>query len=300
VIVNTRNLLNLTTAVTTVFNGAFAGYTPRWSTIAMYVPAAGVLSLDYAWLRQLKKMREWIGDRQIDALATSGYRIENKSYENTLGIPRPNIETDQYGVFTPLFAELGQTAAENPDDNLYGLLNAGFETECHDGQNFFDTEHSRLDAGGAKRTWSNFLGGDGAPWFLMCTKKQLKPVIFQERIKPRLVALDDPTNPHVFMKNEFVHGVDCSQGFGYGLPQLIIASRKPLTSANYAEARKALSTLLGDRDRPLGLMGDTLLVPGNYEEQGLRIVNSKAEAGGGDNPWAGTAKLIVEPLLAQA
>jgi phage major head subunit gpT-like protein len=300
VIINTKNLMFLTTAVTTVFNGAFAGYTPRWQKTAMYVPATGVLSLDYTWLRQLKKMRKWIGDRQLDALSTNGYRIVNEPYENTIAIPRPNIETDQYGVFNPMFADLGQTSAENPDDNLYGLLNAGFTTECHDGQYFFDTDHPRLDADGAEKSWSNFMGGEGTPWFLMCTKKQLKPMIFQERVKPRLVAMDDPANPHVFMKNEFVHGVDCSQGFGYGLPQLIVASRKDLTPANYAEARAALSTLLGDRDRPLGIVGDTLLVPGSYEEKGLRIVKTQTEAGGGGNPWYGTAELVVEPLLATA
>jgi phage major head subunit gpT-like protein len=300
VIVNTRNLTLLTTAVTTLFNTARDAYQPRWKNIAMYVPAAGVMSLDYVWMRQLKKMRLWIGDRQIDALATSGYRIENKPYENTVAIPRPAIETDQYGVYNPLFADLGQTAAENPDDNLYGLMNNGFTTECHDGQFFFDTDHPVLDADGAEHSVSNFMGGNGAPWFLMCTKKQLKPTVFQERVKPRLVSLDDPTNERVFMKNEFVHGVDCSQGFGYGLWQLCIASRKDLTPANYAEARTAMSTMLGDRNRPLGMQGDTLLVPGNYEEKGRRLLKAGTETGGGDNPWVNSAELIVEPLLAQA
>ena len=297
-LINTRNLSMLSTGYSTIFNGAFAGYTPRWNKVAMYVSSGPVLTLDYTWLRQLKKMRQWIGERTIDALSEDGYKIKNLPFENTIAVPRENVETDQYHVFNPLIADLGQTAAENPDDNVYGLLRNGFTTECYDGQYFFDTDHSVRDGDGGVRSVSNFMGGGGTPWFLLCTKRQIKPLIFQERVKPRLVSMEDPANPHVFMKNEFVHGVDCSQGFGYGLWQLAIGSAQALNPANYQAARAAMMDMKGDNGRPLGLVPDTLMVPGSLEGDGRAIVSVQTNAAGAGNPWYNTAEIVAEPLLA--
>lgn len=56
-------------------------------------------------------------------------------------------------------------------------------------------------------------------WFLLDTSKPIKPLIFQQRKQPNFVALDNPDDWNVFMKKEFVYGVDSRDNAGYGLWQ---------------------------------------------------------------------------------
>ena len=61
-------------------------------------------------------------------------------------------------------------------------------------------------------------------WFLLCTKRPVKPFIFQNRRKAQLVAKDRPSDDNVFMKKEFIYGVDARCNAGYGLWQLAFGS----------------------------------------------------------------------------
>ena len=95
-------------------------------------------------------MREWIGEREIQALAGYGYLIKNKKFEMTIGVPREDIEDDKYGVYTPLFSNMGESAALHPDDLIFGAMMDGFDEKCYDGLSFFNTAHKVGDA-----TYSN-------------------------------------------------------------------------------------------------------------------------------------------------
>lgn len=61
-------------------------------------------------------------------------------------------------------------------------------------------------------------------WFLLCTKRPVKPFIFQNRRKPQLVAKDSPNDDNVFWQKEFVYGVDMRCNTGFGLWQLAYGS----------------------------------------------------------------------------
>lgn len=61
-------------------------------------------------------------------------------------------------------------------------------------------------------------------WFLLCTKRPVKPFIFQNRRKPQLVGKDSPNDDNVFWQKEFVYGVDMRCNAGYGLWQLAFGS----------------------------------------------------------------------------
>lgn len=61
-------------------------------------------------------------------------------------------------------------------------------------------------------------------WFLLSTKGPVKPLIFQVRKKANFVALDKETDENVFMRKEFIYGVDCRDNSGYGLWQLAYGS----------------------------------------------------------------------------
>lgn len=68
------------------------------------------------------------------------------------------------------------------------------------------------------------LASNPTAWFLLDTSKPVKPLIFQERKKPEFVAMDNPTDQNVFMKKEFLYGVDSRDNAGYGLWQLAYGS----------------------------------------------------------------------------
>ncbi|MFZ5826509.1 MAG: Mu-like prophage major head subunit gpT family protein [Bacillota bacterium] len=61
-------------------------------------------------------------------------------------------------------------------------------------------------------------------WYLMDTTKPVKPLVFQRRKKPEFVALDNPDDQNVFMKKQFLYGVDSRDNAGYGLWQLAYGS----------------------------------------------------------------------------
>ena len=68
------------------------------------------------------------------------------------------------------------------------------------------------------------LAANPEQWFLLCTKRPVKPFIFQSRRKPQLVAKDRPNDDNVFWEKEFVYGVDARCNAGYGLWQLAYGS----------------------------------------------------------------------------
>lgn len=61
-------------------------------------------------------------------------------------------------------------------------------------------------------------------WFLLCTKRPVKPFIFQNRRKAQLIAKDSPSDDNVFFSKKFIYGVDSRCNAGYGLWQLAFGS----------------------------------------------------------------------------
>ena len=295
--INAGNLSGLKTSFSTVFNQHFEAVETTFGKVAMMMPSTTSQN-DYRWMGKLSGMKQWIGQRQIQSLSQYSYVLKNKPFENTIGVDRDDIEDVSYGVYNPMMADLGQTAAEYPDELVWSLLNAGFATACYDGQNFFDTDHPVLDANGAEQSVSNFQGGAGTPWFLLDVTRALKPFIFQNRRPAQFVAKDDPTDTRVFMNKEFTYGVDMRCNAGYGLWQLAYASKETLNTANYAAARAAMMSLKGDYDRPLRVRPTLLVVPPSLESNALAVLKAERDAAGANNVYMNTADWHVEPLLA--
>lgn len=68
------------------------------------------------------------------------------------------------------------------------------------------------------------LAGNPNAWFLLDTTKPVRPLIFQSRKKPEFVSLDSPDDPNVFMRKEYLYGVDSRDNAGFGLWQLAYGS----------------------------------------------------------------------------
>lgn len=252
----------------------------------------------YGWLGKVPSMREWIGARAIQNISESSYALVNKAWELTIGVDRYDMEDDNLGIYSTLFAEMGASTQGNEELLTFNALKNGFTSKCYDGQNFFDTVHPVIDANGNVTTVANTDGGAGAPWFLLCTKRPIKPIIFQSRKTPEFVSRDKVTDDNVFNERVFNYGVDARYNVGYGFWQMAWGSKQTLNAANYAIARAAIMGMKGDNGRPLGLMPDLLVVPPTLEQTGRQIIKNNQQASGATNEWQDTAELLMVPWLA--
>ena len=146
-------------------------------------------------------------------------------------------------------------------------------------------------------TYANTDGGAGQPWFLICSKRPIKPIIYQERKAPNFVSKDKETDDNVFDRKEYLYGVDMRCNVGYGLPQLAWGSKQTLNAANYEIARAAIINMKADGGGPLGLIPDLLVVGATNEGAARGIVQSQLVNGGESNKWAGTAEVLLCPWL---
>lgn len=67
-----------------------------------------------------------------------------------------------------------------------------------------------------------WIDADTDDWYVLCTTEEIKPIIFQDRQKPEVTALDKPDDKDVFMKKTLYYGVDARFTVGYGDPRTAI------------------------------------------------------------------------------
>jgi len=295
-LINAANLDTLRVGFKTSFQGGLSQAGSYWDRVATLVPSTQI-EQKYGWLGKVPRVREWIGPRAVQNLMQSDYAIREKAWELTLGVDRDHIETDNLGIYVPLFQEMGAQTKALADQLIFQLLLDGFATNCYDGQYFFDTDHPVLDKNGVAQSVSNTGGGSGAAWFLMCTNMPLKPLIFQRRKDFEFVAKDRPTDDNVFDRKEFIYGADARSNVGYGFWQQAYGSKQTLDAANYKAARAALTGMTGDYGNPLGNTPNLLVVGSSNESAGRKLLNSEYASGGETNEWKGTAELLVCPWL---
>lgn len=297
-LINNTNLTALNVAFRAAFMGALSQAASNWAQVATEVPSTTATE-EYGWLGQMPGMREWVGDRVINAIAKHGYSVRNKDWESSVGVPRNAIEDDQYGIYTPLFQELGRAASAHPDQLVFEALKNGFSTLCYDGQNFFDTDHPVLDEDGVTvNSVSNSGGGSGTPWFVLDTSRSIKPLILQMRKKPQFVAKTKAEDDNVFERKEYVWGVDGRWNVGYGFWQMAYGSKQTLDETALVAALAAIGSFKGDHGRPLGLRPTLLVVPPTLEVTAKKLVVAQTAANGATNVLAGTVQVLVSPWLA--
>lgn len=79
-------------------------------------------------------------------------------------------------------------------------------------------------AGTAKPLVVPQLAGHDSAWFLLCTARPIKPIIFQRRQPPKFVSLTAETDQNVFMRKEYLYGSDERCNVGYGFWQMAFGS----------------------------------------------------------------------------
>lgn len=274
---------------------------------AQYTKIATVIksttkSNTYGWLGKFPNLRKWVGDRVIESMKAHGYQIVNEDFEATVGVDRNDIEDDELGIYAPMFAEMGRSAGIHPDELCFGLLGAGFTTPCYDGQYFFDTDHPvypKADGTGTPVLTANVVvdaGYQGEPWFLLDTSRALKPVIFQDRKSPQLIAMTKIDDEAVFTRKEFRYGVDCRDAAGFGFWQLAFANKRALIPDNLWDSFSKMREFQADGGRKLGVKATMLVVPPSLEKLATQMLERELDSSS-SNELKGKLELVVADYL---
>ncbi|RUU23726.1 hypothetical protein EOD08_25735 [Mesorhizobium sp. M6A.T.Ca.TU.002.02.2.1] len=294
--INASTLRSIYTGLSTAFNARLETTKTLYRTVAMDVPSSTAMN-EYPRMDDLPGIREWIGDRLVHDLSASNYIIRNKEFEGTVGVKRSSIEDDQFGFYTTIASQMGQDAAEFPDQLVWPLWKKGDATLCYDGQNFFDTDHPGFDENGAETSVSNFTAGAGPAWYLVDDTRVIQPMVFQKRKPFKLVPMDKETDPNVFMKGQYLYGVDGRCNAGFGLWQLAHMSKATLTPANFKAARDALGAIRKKNGQIINIRPTKLIVPQALEADAKQVVEAQLINGGDSNIWFKASEVVVVPQL---
>jgi phage major head subunit gpT-like protein len=302
-IVTPQFLLDLNTVMQTQFRDGYeaAREASFYNSVATTVPSTSA-SNTYSWLGDFPHMQEWVGARAAKDMAAHGYAVDNKRFEATVNIPRTDIEDDQYGQYGTLARHMGQEAADHPDRLISEIIAAGASTLCYDGQNFFDTDHpvrENVDGTGATTTVSNYdATGGGTAWYLLDTRKVLRPFIFQERTRPEMEVKQNPaTSDEVFTYDRYSYGIRYRCAAGYGFWQMAYCSLNTLDETNFKAARLAMESVAADGGRPMGIRPNLLLVPPALRSEAEALIMTQYKADGGSNPLYRAVDVLVSAWL---
>ncbi|GHU32363.1 hypothetical protein FACS189497_13900 [Betaproteobacteria bacterium] len=170
---------------------------------------------------------------------------------------------------------MGQDAALHPDSLLFDLIRRGGTEKCYDGRPFFSDSHPAPTPASKNATASNISlanANDTPSWYLLDTTKAVKPFILQTRKDYTFVSLNKDEDEPVFMRGEYVYGVEGRLNAGFGLWQLAYASSQPLTADNLAAADASMMALKAPTGRPLGIAPNILLVAPSQKESALKLL----------------------------
>lgn len=295
-IINQANLAALFVGFKALFNKGFLNSETYWEKIATMVPST-TSSEKYGWLGQWPGLRKWVGDRQIKNLKAHDYSIKNEPFESTVGVDRDHLDDDSFGIYSPMFEAMGQAAKTHPDELIFALLAAGFETLCYDGQYFFDTDHPVTNSNGTTASVSNMQAGAGAPWFLLDTRKPLKPLIFQKRKDYTFAAMTKEDNENVFMRKEYLYGIDARCNVGLGFWQQAFGSKATLDSTNFDAGYAAMQAFKSDEGRPLGVKASLLVVGPTNRANANAVIKAERLANGETNTNRNVVEVLEVPWL---
>jgi phage major head subunit gpT-like protein len=283
----------------TMFSKAFADglakATDDYSLIATTIGSSTKINT-YAWLGSFPRMREWIGDREIQGLADfPAYQLTNKKWELTIGVPRDDLEDDQYGLYMPIAEEMGFESRNHKTELVFSALLNGNAAGaiCYDGKPFFAPDHPVKGAPVA-----NFTAGGQPPWVLIDDTRPLKPIIFQNRRDPVLINKNRVDDDNMFWEDKAIWGMDARYVAGYGFWQLAHMSLAELTEDNFAAATLAMRSLKNNSGQRLNVRPTLLVVGPELEVKAKRLLQQVAKANGESNIMLNAVKLHVSNFFA--
>lgn len=131
------------------------------SKFAMEVPSSSRSTL-HGWLADQSSVKEWLGKRKAQSMGTRHWEVVNRHFELTYGFDVNQINDDLSGLVAQavMKARSNQSKWARHKDLMCALaLEAGVDTDCYDGQFFFDTDHPVDLEGITSGTFDNIISG---------------------------------------------------------------------------------------------------------------------------------------------
>jgi len=239
---------------------------PKRDLISTEIPVT-TKTTKFVWPANWPQPREWIGSRYIHQLNNQDWFLSVTPKELTLAIKRDDIEDDQIQMQGPIAENIGFETEKWLHRDAYQLLTNGVDGLCFDGQPFFHGSHPNGDT-----TYSNYQAGAGAAWYVLMTTAPLKPLIWGNRRAIKFTRIESDENESVFNRAEYLYGTDARWGYTYAFPFLAYRSEAPLTMANVKAAIVTMNSYTNEDGVNLGIMPDTLLVPGSLQFEALELM----------------------------
>lgn len=300
-IITTDNLRMLGNGFNASFMKGFSAPESQRNIIANEIASIHALE-NYGWMKDMPSMREWVGPRFVNNLETQEYHLKNRKWENTVAVAREKIEDDTLGMYTTIFASMGEDAAIHPDDLMFEVMVGGFGSDngkAFDGANFFAANHvGYAPKTGKEVAYSNIQTGSAAPWFLMdLSRNYMKPFIFQMRSAVEFQQMTKSTDPEVFLHDEYRYGVRARYNAGFAWYQLAYGSKAALDATSYAAARTAMMSQYRPNGRKAGVKPTHLFYGASNEAAVLTLIEAVLVSGGNSNIWAKTITPVLCPWL---
>lgn len=300
-IINHSSLSAFFTGLKTQFRNSLASGEPlMWPTYATLVPSTTTTE-DYGWIGEAPGLREWLGDRQITRLKAHDYTIKNREFELTIGVKRPLLMDDNTGQYSLWAQTAGVSARVWPDEIVAEIFLAGDTSACYDGQYFFDTDHpvGRESVSSVANLFDDGGANAAHPWYLLDTRRPLKPMIWQRRLEPEFTVRTRLDDEHVFMHNEYLAGVYARGNAGYALWQTAARCEGALSAANIKTAISAMNAFENDEGRLLRINPNIIMVGLYHQWTVVDIVKAlygADDATGKQNQLQGL-QVVINPYL---
>ncbi|MFV0447775.1 MAG: Mu-like prophage major head subunit gpT family protein [Vibrio sp.] len=279
-----QTVVSASTAFAARFGAGVDNAVTDYTQIATIIPSTSNTT-GYGFLDRFPRVREWIGERHLNKLKSYNYSVTNKKFESTISVPREDFEDNDYGKYAPVFEDMGREANEFPNEYIFGLLKQGFEELCFDGKPFFSKEHPINEKGEVQSNlFISDAGNASKPWFLLDTSRALKPLIWQERIKPEMQTLTNMNNnSHTFLHDEYLYGIRARGNAGFSFWQLAAATKADLNSDNFNAVYSMMTARKDPQERPMHIRPTVLVVPPSLRQQAHDVVLKERIDGGDSN-----------------
>jgi hypothetical protein len=124
-LINATNLDSLRVGFKTHFQGGLGQAPTLHERVCTVVPAT-TKEQKYGWLGRMPNVREWVGPRVLQNLMQHDYAIKERAFELTVAVDRDDIETDNLGIYAPLFVEMGRSTGDHWGRLVWQALRDGF------------------------------------------------------------------------------------------------------------------------------------------------------------------------------
>ena len=154
---------------------------------------------------------------------SADHPVEKKKVSN-LGTKKLSMEAYKAGrtAIMSLVGDKGKSLGLVPDLLVVSPANEEMGRQILEAE--FINGSSNVYKGTAKLLVEPELAAQEDAWYLLCTRRSLKPIIYQERKKIKLVSKTADNDDNVFMRDEFLYGADGRNNVGYGFWQMAYGS----------------------------------------------------------------------------